>query len=332
MTEGIQTSADLSGRTDVYGVKYFLTLLVAILYGGILSQLPTENFFDHVNYLAYAENSWDLLSTTWAVNPLIAIANEPIWLLLNAALSLVLSPDATVRLIIFVSATTVAFRVLRVNPKMAVFLLVFLLLPQVMKNFLNHVRQGAAIALFLHGWFLTKPRQRWAVMALTPFVHSSFGFVLLMLGLVSLARRFRLAADLRFFVFSGFGIAVGVGIGWIATLAGARQADQYTTGGAEVSGLGFILWLTVFTLMCLQGRRYLREHIFECFVILFYLATYFLTEVTARIFESGMILVLLALLGLTGSRRHAAFAVICVVGLLQWVSRLGQPLLGFGLA
>jgi hypothetical protein len=308
-----------------------IILVIAVLYGAILSQLPTEDYFDHANYLAYAENSWDLLVATWTVNPLVSLVNEPLWLLLNAGLAPVMSPGAMVQLIIFVSATTVALKVMRFDPKLAMLLFLFLLMPQVIQNYLIHLRQGVAIAIFLTGWFSERPRARWVVMALAPFVHSSFIFIFLLLGLVAIARRLRLGPDFRVIAFAGPGIAVGLGVGWLAALFGARQADEYSFVTEAVSGIGFLLWLIVFLLMYAEGRSYLRRHMFEGCLVLFYLGAYFFTEITSRVFESGILLVLLAAVRLTGSRRSAALLVIGAAGLLQWVGRLNQPLLGFGI-
>jgi hypothetical protein len=309
-----------------------LTLAAALLYGAVLSQVPNENFFDFSNYLIYAETPWEQLSALWAVNPFFALANEPVWLLINAAFASVLPPEAVVRTIIFLSATTVAFRVLRYDARLLPWLLVLLFMPMVIKNFLIHIRQGTAIALFVGGWFATRPKVRWSLMALAPFVHTSFVFVFFMLGLALATRRLRLGPGLRLPVFAGVGVSIGVGLGWLASVLGARQADEYSFGMTDISGMGFLLWATVFSLMCFQGQRYLRKHVFESSVILFYLGTYFFIEVTARIFESGAVLVLLAVLSMSGWRRNAALLVVCAVALLQWGARLNQPLLGFGLA
>lgn len=318
----------LAGDTSQFRA---VTLVIAFLYGAILSQIPNESFFDFSNYLIYADAPWTALQVNWAINPLFALANEPVWLCLNAILALVFEPEGVVRTIIFLSASTVALKVLRSNPKLLPLLLLLLFMPMVIKNFLIHIRQGVAIAIFLLGWFAA-PRWRLPVMALAASVHISFAFILLMLGLAWAARRLHLGPDLRALVFISTGLSIGVGLGWLAALVGARQAQEYSFVMAEVSGVGFILWALIFSLMCLEGRKYLHNYMFESGVILFYLATYFLIEVTGRIFESGAILVLLAVFKMTGWRRNAALLVVGTAALTQWGARLNQPMLGFGLA
>lgn len=321
----------------VYGVPMplapyrFLTLLLAVGYGAVLSQIPTEHFKDFSNYLIYAEHSWSRFLSLLDRGLLETLTNEPVWLLVNAALGAHLAPEVAVRLIIFVSSALVAGIVLRSSPGHFFWLLSFLLLPVVVKNHLIHLRQGLAIAIFLWGWFSTSQTRGWILMALTPFIHASFFFVFPVLWVARSAVRIRLGPDIRTLVFMVMGISVGVLLSWLAAKLGARQANEYEFRMAEVSGLGFAFWLSVFTVMAMEGRWFLREYAFEAGLVIFYLATYWLIEVTARIFESGVLLVLLAGLALTGWRRIAFLTMIAVYGGLIWLIRAGQPAMGFGI-
>lgn len=325
-----------SGRS-VHGVHIstgfyeLLALLLALGYGVVLSQTPTEQFKDFSNYLVYAEHSWHRLLSLFDRGVLETLANEPVWLLINAALGAFLQPEVVVRTIVFTSGALVAWVFLRSRPQDFVWLLLFLVFPVVLKNHFVHLRQGAAIALFLVGWFSPNRFARWLLMGLSPFVHASFFFVLLVLSVARSALRIRLGPDLRTLIFVVMGVSVGVGLGWLAAAVGARQAQEYDFTMTDVSGLGFVFWLGVLVLMAMEGRIFLRNYVFETGMIAFYLATYWLVEVTARIFESGLLLVLLAGLALTGWRRVGFLSIILVYGTLMWGLRLGQPALGFGI-
>jgi hypothetical protein len=76
------------------------------------------------------------------------------------------------------------------------------------------------------------------------------------------------------------------------------------------------------------GKVWLREHAFETGVITFYLIASWFIKATARIFESGLIVVLLAGLSLPGARRYAFLGLVFGAGLLTWLLRLGQPAFG----
>lgn len=304
--------------------------LFAIIYGATLSLLPSDELRDWTNYLSYAENAWVQLQISWGISPLIAFANEPLWLLINSALALILPPEAVVRLIIFVPATLVAWLVLRHGPRPFAWLLVILFLWPVIQNYLIHLRQGLAIAVFLLGWFTTGRPLRWLLMGATPFIHLSFAFVLPLLWLATAMQRLKLGADLRTIVFISSGIFAGTSLAWIAEIIGARQSESYSFSTADVSGIGFLYWLSIFALMCFEGRRFLRGNAFQAGVVVFYLSTYFLIEVTARIFDSVLILVLLASLKLTRWRRVAFLAIVVCFGVLQWLMKMKEPLMGFG--
>jgi hypothetical protein len=97
----------------------------------------------------------------------------------------------------------------------------------------------------------------------------------------------------------------------------------------DVSGFGFVFWALVLALWCFEGRRFLRAHAFEGGMIAFYLATYYLIEVSARIFESAIPVVLLAALNMTGWRRSGFLTLFVLLFAAQWAMRIGEPLLGF---
>lgn len=312
------------GRT-----RSFFFLCIAVAYGFVLSQLPDVHFKDFSNYLVYADSSW-LIALRYADGGLLRIlSNEPVWLLMNTGLGLFLDPETVVRTIIFFGATSVAWLILRHYPQHFVWLILFLFLPQVIKNYLIHLRQGAAIAVFLWGWFAVNRSSRWLLIGLTPFIHASFFFLLALLALTWFLRSIRFAPDLKTITYVGAGIAVGLGLGVLAELLGTRQAAQYAFERTDVSGLGFLLWLMILGIMLSAGKSWLREHAFESGIVTFYLTTYWLIEVTARIFESGLVVVLLAGLTLRGWRRQAFLGIVLGVGALSWVLSIGRPALGF---
>lgn len=309
--------------------RSIFVLFLSIIYGGLLSQIPNEDFKDFANYLIYAEHSWLRFIGMTQLGILPTLTNEPVWLLLNSVLGLYLEPEVVVRVIIFISASSVAWLVLTRYPTQFIWLFLFLLMPMVIKNFLIHLRQGVAIALFLWGWYSSGSFRRWLLMGLAPFVHASFFFVLALLFFAKILQRFRLGSDLRTLGFVVLGVLIGSGLGWIASVLGARQALEYDFSMTDVSGIGFVVWGLVAIIWMFEGRRFLRSYAFEAGVIVFYLSTYWLIEVTARIFESGLILVLIAGLALTKWRRFAFLSVVLGFGGLSWALRFGQEGMGF---
>ncbi len=303
----------------------------AILYGLFFAGLPLLAFKDRGNYLDYTTLS-DIRLSDWLTQGILTtLSNEPVWLLINMGLSQFLAPEEVLRAIIFFPAVTVAYLALRADPKNAIWIILFLFLPQVIKNHIIHLRQGLAIAVFLLGWFNTNRNVRWFFIFLTPFIHASFFFIIMLIILINISKKLRLAPDLRSLLFVGAGTAVGMNLGYLAMIFGSRKAQEYAFTAADISGLGFIFWAGIAILMALEGKNFFRQYTFPYAIILFYLATYFLVEVSARIFENGLLLVLLAGLQMRSWRKGLFITEILGYGILQWLLRFGMSKLGFGL-
>ncbi len=309
-----------SGWKLAFRLRDVLALVLATAYAIALVSLPFLVFRDRDNYLVYASASDVILQRFLERGILPLLSNEPVWLLINVALARMLPPDDVVRVIIAVPAFAVAWMTLRARPGRMVWLLLFLLYPAVVKNHIIHLRQGVAVALFLAGMLLAQRRGwRWLLIGLTPFIHSSFFFVLGILLLAHLSRRLRFAADLSMLVFVLATLAIVLSLEWAATALGARQASEYELrSGLAVSGANFVFWGAMLGIMTIEGREFLRRHRFEIAVIFFYLGTYFFTPITARVFESALLLVLIAGLALTRWRGPAFRFAVVAFGVLQW--------------
>ncbi len=144
-----------------------------------------------------------------------------------------------------------------------------------------------------------------------------------------LMQNFRFPVEIRFFAFFSAGLVIALGLGWMASVLGARQAYEYQFVSADISGLGFVLWCGVLLVWILEGRLFLKRYSFEVSVILTYIVTYWFVEVSARIFESGIILVLIAGLNLSRWRRAVFVSLVYGVGGYVWLARLDKPLFGF---
>lgn len=305
-------------------------LLFALIYGTVLASLPLEAFLDRANYLTYAAESHVILARNWERGFLAVLSNEPLWLVTNIALHAIMPAEWVLRTIIFVPACTVAYVVIKQYPRQVIWLVLFLLMTQVLKNHIIHLRQGYAIALFLAGWFAQQKRVGWPLMLGAAFVHTSFAFVLVIYAAVQLAKFFRLSAYLQISTAILLGAVVGVALPYIAAIVGARQAGEYDFSAASVSGLSFVFWAALLFMLLSAGRAFVAAHAFALATVGFYLATYFQIEVTARIFESTLLLVLLAGLDLKGWRRLTFLAATVFYAAFQYVQRAGLPYLGWG--
>lgn len=305
-------------------------ILFALAYASVLTGLPLMEFKDRANYLTYASSSLKILQHYAEGGWPVLLTNEPLWLLINVGLSQLLPPELVLRAIIFLPAFVVSYLTVRSSPRNAIWAILFLLVPQVLKNHITHLRQGLAVAVFLCGWFSRRRGWRLAFFSMVPFIHSGFFFVLGLMALVHITKRLRLAADLQMIVIAGATGIVGVGLPWLASYLGsylgARQFQQYVFAPGAISGIGFLFWGGILALMLLQPRRYLKEHAFEIGTIMLYLALYPFVEISARVFENTTLLVLLAGLRLTEPNRRLFLTCVLAYAVLTW----GQRLLGPG--
>lgn len=311
--------------------KVYVSVAIALVFAIFLAALPVDQFVDRDAYLAYAEGSLAIFVLNAANGVATVLVNEPLWLLINGLLSVFFDAESCVRIIVGVSAYLVARSVTKNNFQQIFAVLLFMLLPQFLKNYVIHLRQGLAIAVFMIGWYRFDGRRGWGVMLLTPFIHASFFFLIFFLFLNRLLEAIRASATIRVIAFFAVGVFLSFATIWLAAGLGARQAGEYQgSAAADSSGLGFLFWLMFGCIYALQGRKFLRENMLAVGVLIFYLAGYFFLPVAARIFESALLLILIAGLDLTNYRKTAFWILFSFYFFAQWYPRLSLPGLGWG--
>ncbi|MGI2100258.1 EpsG family protein [Shewanella oncorhynchi] len=314
------------------GYKLFISLLAFLYSLALVFIIPIDAVMDRANYLIYASDSELIFARYFFSGFLSILTNEPVWLILNVFLNIFFTAENVVFIVIFFSSFVSSYLVLKSNPKYFLFLLFILFVPQIVSKYIVHLRQGLAISFFLIGWSLTNTKWRFLYFFITPFIHSSFFFVLFLYFFTEISFKLKLARDIRGVLVVFLGLSLGLGLGYVANLVGARQANEYNFSSTNISGLGFIFWFGVFSLYWFQGRGFVRKHAFSISALIFYLSTYFLIEVTGRIFESMIIFVLLASLDLTAWRRKAFIFALFLYVVLTWLPKINQPWLGWGVA
>lgn len=247
---------------------------------------------------------------------------------INIILSEILSPEWVLRFIIFFSSFTTTFIVLRnVILRDYFIVLLFLILPLVLKNNIIHLRQGAAIAFFLCGWFSQQKKIKYSLFLCAALVHSSFMIVLFCVLIVNILLYLKLSYGVRNVLYIIFSLLIGTSALLIANFLGARQGAGYKES-ADVSGLSFIFWGGVTGFFIIQGREFLFRYAYAVFFLLLYLSTYFLIPVTARVFESVILLVLLSIIDFKGQYKYLGIIYFLMYFFALWVMRIDEP--GFG--
>jgi len=322
---------NLKGKVYLLLVKFAFPFAFALAYATILASLPLEAFHDREYYLVYAKSSELILARYTNDGWMAVLANEPLWLLINIELAQFQEPDNLIRDLVFIPAFLVSFVLLRNNPKHAFWMIFFLLFPQVLKNYIIHLRQGVAISVFMLGYYAGPKWLRLTLMGVAGFIHSSFLIVAAIGVVIWTAGALRFSPAVRIVLFIASFTITGVLLNEIADVLGARQGAQYMDIGSTTSGIGFLFWLSVLCLFISQGKGFLINNSFPVGVLIFYLSTYFLVPVSVRIFESTILLVMLAGIDLSGWRRQTFLFLIVLYALLTYGLRIDQPWLGWGI-
>jgi hypothetical protein len=303
----------------------YLVLCISLLFAHFLSNLIP---FDHVlvadreNYIKKSIVAEILILKYFKQGFLKLISNEPLYLYLNYLLVQFYDPKQVIKIIIFFSSFLTSFLVLKNNPKYFFILILFLFFPSLIFKFITHIRQGLAISIFLLGWFTVSKSLRSFLFILSVFIHSSFFIVLLIYYLGLIYEKLRLSISLKIITTVIFGILFSFSIKYIVEFFGARQAESFLFEIGNVSGLGFVLWSFILWIYLMQGNNFIKKHNFVLVNIIFYLSTYFFLDFTIRVFESILIIILLASLDLTAWRKQIFKLTFAIFFLFGWFLRL----------
>ena len=296
---------------NIIKVDFFyksLCFFAALVFALVLANLPVDQFVDRENYLVYAMNAPEILSSRIGNGYFSFVFNEPVWVLINLILSSVMTAENCVRVIILFSAFSTSYLVLKNSPpEYILVVLAFIFLPQILKNNIIHLRQGLGVAFFLWGWFSERKMISYLFFFTAALVHSSFIIILFGMVVITLLSGLKISDGIRGLIYISVGIGISLFGLMIASYLGARQAEQYSEITASTSGFGFLFWSGILLIYILEGKSFIKENSFSIFFIFIYLATYFTLPVTGRVLESALLIILLTSLKLRNWAKASFF-------------------------
>jgi len=278
---------------------------------------------DRLNYINLAENTNYFLLSYYNAGIIEILFNEPIWLLINLGLAMLFTSEGVVQIIIFSSSFILSYMLLKDNPRNLLWLILFLLSPVIVTRFTSHIRQGLAMSIFFSGYFIKSKKKGAMLMAISPFIHSSYFIILPIIALPNLLHRLRLSLGIKIQVFFIYAIIISIFIGVIAQILGARQGfyDELMLFNTLGSGIGFVYWFLILGLFLFQGKSFIVKHQVAIGILILFLTAYFINVMTIRIFEGAILIVLIAGLDLSAWRKYAYYFAIQSYLVFAWVSR-----------
>ncbi|MBY6192910.1 hypothetical protein KUV78_03780 [Marinobacter hydrocarbonoclasticus] len=292
---------DVIASSVMRRLEPFWPLIFASIYAYFLAFImPLDVFKDREHYLDYATEPGLSMLDYWLQGFLPVLFNEPLFLIVNYVPGLFLSGPAVLEALIFSFSFLGAYCVLSSNPRLLVWMVLILLLPQVLKNYVMQLRQGYALSLFLYGWFFCRGVNRWLVIAMAPFLHASFFIVLAFMVAYQSFTFLRIRYWLVPLLIGAIAASSTFLIIEVASLLGVRQGERYANAVVHVSGKAFVFWFVVFCIFMAQSKSWVVRHGLEISFVAMYLGLYFMSPLAGRVFESVLPLVLIAGLSLQG--------------------------------
>ncbi|WP_173497665.1 EpsG family protein [Shewanella sp. ISTPL2] len=280
-------------RIPLTKLKVFVFFIFSAVFAFLLTLLPNELFRDRANYIIYAKDSLNIMER---YDGIALFTNEPLFLLLNSALSFFFEPDVVPLFFVFFIAFTISFFIFFRSKNIFLVLLGFFalaLVPQSFHMLLIVLRQAFAASLLM--WFVFyfwKSKLFFPLVFCLGFIHSSTFIVLFFLILDKL---FSITVTKNIFLRVSFIIFVSAFISFmilpIAEVLALRQASEYDEATSGGGGGNFILYLIVLFISLTQSKQKFTDdglYIIAMLGVSIYLGMYFLSPFAGRLITTFM--------------------------------------------
>lgn len=299
---------------------------LAILIGIILILPPDVTWaVDRLNYMDYADHSDVTLGRYFKDGIGTVFANEPLFLVINIALSFLFSNGNVLRIIIFVSTLIALYNIGKKTAFNLWVLGFFILIPQFNVNYVIHLRQGLALSVYLLGLNQKDYRIEWVLKVLAALIHTSIVFIILFEILDMVLKKINLKFNLKLFLVALFFLILVNSFSILSLFISDRRFEEYAFSTASnASGLGFLLWFFVGIFFIIMAKRSYTNRI-SFYGIIFYLTSYYFVEFGARVFENILPLIIIGMLNEENKRIKYLYILFLVCyGLVQWYTSGGM--------
>tara|TARA_Y100001978_G_C23671933_1_gene424247 strand:- start:171 stop:1160 length:990 start_codon:yes stop_codon:yes gene_type:complete len=287
-------------------------------------------------YLSYFEGLTDYFLENFESQSLIVnLLNDALFWIICYLLGLLFNPAIGLRLLIFISSFITCNFILRNKNGNFFYNLLFLINPFLILNLISNIRQPLAMAIFLLSFnFINKTKRRIGFF-IASTVHTGYFLISFLNFYSQFLVRFKsniynktliFLASYSIFTFSFFSLL---------SIIPARQIIEYgeKINQYEVSGLGFIFWLTILIIFIIKDEKHLNQnsiYIFSLGMIIFYLVSYYYLPFSARLLEGGLPLIFVSTNYLKKLPRQLIIFLLSIQGLyfyfFSWKEFLLAPI------
>lgn len=281
-------------------IKVFIFVFCSATFAFLLTLLPNEYFRDRANYIIYAKDSLNIMER---YDGIALFTNEPLFLLLNSALSYIFDAETVPLVYVFFIGFTVSFFVFIKSRNILLTVLGFMaliLVPQSFHMLLVILRQAFSAALLV--WiiyYFWQSRFFLLLVFCLGFIHSSSFIVFAFLSIDKIFSSFISKDIIRRVVFL---ILISAMISFLimpmAEMLALRQSTEYqetVSGGGGGGGGNFILYISILLVILSQRKKIHAEDGFYVVALLgvsVYVGMYFFSPFAGRLITSFLPLII----------------------------------------
>lgn len=269
-------------------IKSSVFVFCSAIFAFLLTLLPNEYFRDRENYIVYAKNSLIIMER---YDGIALFSNEPLFLLLNSALTFFFDSEVVPLFFVFFVAFTISYFIFIRSRNILLTALGFMalvLVPQSFHMLLVVLRQAFTAALFMWvAYYFWSSRFFLLLVFLLGFIHSSTFIVFAFLSIDKLFSLFiSKVILLRVIILILVSAFVSFLIMPLAEALAFRQATEYQDAIGGGGGGNFILYMVVLLATLSQRKKIHAEDGFYVVAIVgvsVYVGMYFFSPFAGRL-------------------------------------------------
>jgi hypothetical protein len=266
-----------------------IVFAVAFIYSYFLISIESKSAFsDRWAYEMNFDNAEIYVIQFFSEFNFSSIFNEPLYYPFIFFLKAFYWGDNYVELLIFLTSFFFSFTLLNYAKKewsFFIMVVIFLLFPFVLKNYVIHLRQGLAMSLFYFGFYSDSKKLKFLIYV-SPLIHGTFLPIVLVYFILQFKSYFRLYY--LYFLLTILSLFL------LSNSESITKLNNLSDYSSDASGIGFAIWFVLLLILF-----YLKFHEYNSFfviLLIIYLSSYFFyPSFSSRTFESSLPLVLFSL-------------------------------------
>jgi len=281
-----------------------LFLIFAITNIDILFSINASQITDRFNYHDNITNGDFLYGLAINAGFPIILFTEPLFKFIYYVFFIFnIDPQYAIKCIIFLMISTTFF-ILNKKTNISPFWIILIILsPTVIVNYIMTIRQGFATVLFLIVLYYIHGRFKHLFLLIIPLFHYSF-FIVLPIYYYSIRKK-NSNNPYKSIIFVIISSALtSILILKLTSLLNLAYFENYIDDSKFKFGFGLIFWFFILILFVLEGKSFLQKNLLETFCIAFYVGSVSFFNPFSRILQAVSILILISGFDLTGWRKQ----------------------------